>query len=198
MKTIIILFLCCSINLATAAGDSQIGQTKAIICMGCHGVDGNNDNTLYPVLAGQGEGYLVKQLADFKSGARKEEHMSSMVEAISLSDIPHIAAYFSKQKRKVTNSEKKEFITGQLIYNQGIPSKDVTACSDCHGKDAMGNTLLKFPALAGQHAAYISKMLKEFQVGKRYNDKNRVMRNLVAKLSNDEIQALSIYIKNLN
>ena len=85
---------------AFAGGDPNAGRAKAVICIGCHGADGNSSNATYPKLAGQWQGYLEKQLRDFKSGARKDDHMTSMVEAISAGDIPDIAAYFASQKQK--------------------------------------------------------------------------------------------------
>jgi cytochrome c553 len=196
--TIIFLLLFANINFVIAAGDPIQGKSKAIICMGCHGVDGNNNNPLYPILASQGEAYLVKQLTDFKSGARKEEHMSSMVEAISESDIPHIAVYFSQQKRKTISSRKNQSKTGELIYSKGLAAKDISACADCHGEKARGNDILKFPALAGQHAGYVSKMLKEFRTGTRHNDRDNIMRNIASGLSDDEIIEVAKYIATLN
>ena len=59
-----------------ASGDPLAGKSVSIICIGWHGSDGNSTNPLHPKLAGQGESYLIKQLVDFKSGARKEEHMT--------------------------------------------------------------------------------------------------------------------------
>lgn len=187
-----------------AGGDPAIGRTKAIICIGCHGIDGNNDNGLYPILAEQGEAYLSKQLTDFKTGARIEEHMSSMVEALTLSDIPNIANYFSIQKRKdstLTLSEPhKEFdkAKGKIIYNTGIAEKSTTACAACHASNGSGNAEAKFPSLAGQHADYIRKTLKEFRSGTRHNDPNKMMRGVTSNLTDKEINALSNYISTMN
>lgn len=204
MKTLQILsllsfFLSVMTNVY-AGGDPAIGRTKAIICIGCHGIDGNNDNGLYPILAGQGEAYLTKQLTDFKTGARVEEHMSSMVEALSLQDIPHMASYFAKQKRKGStltpaSSDKDK---GKNIYLNGLVSKSVTPCAACHAIDGMGNNAAKFPALAGQHADYVTKMLKEFRSGKRHNDPTKMMRNIAVNFSDSEITDLSNYISTMN
>jgi cytochrome c553 len=38
-----------------------------LLSVGCHGVDGNSLAPTFPKLAGQNEGYLLKQLKDFKS-----------------------------------------------------------------------------------------------------------------------------------
>jgi len=90
------LLMCCS--AALAGGDPIAGKEKAIICTACHGGDGNNDNSEYPRLAGQGEPYLLKQLKDFKSGARVDDHMTSMVLAVDESDFEDIIAYFASNK----------------------------------------------------------------------------------------------------
>lgn len=183
--------------MAVAGGDPLRGQSTAIICIGCHGSDGNNHNPLYPILAGQGEAYLIKQLNDFKTGKRQEEHMTSMVEAISLKDIPHVAAYFSMQKRK-SNINRYNNKIGQYIFNNGIASKNVAACSSCHGIDALGDSAGLIPSLAGQHADYIKKMLTVFRDGSRSNDKKKVMRNISSRLSGNDIKALSLYLHTLN
>ena len=56
---------------ANAAGDAEAGKTKAAACGGCHGMDGNSLVPTFPKLAGQGERYIVKQVADFKSQYHK-------------------------------------------------------------------------------------------------------------------------------
>lgn len=57
-------------NPVMAAGDVTAGKGKAAACAVCHGNDGNSPTNMFPKLAGQHESYLVKQLADFKSGDR--------------------------------------------------------------------------------------------------------------------------------
>ena len=51
-----------------------------------------------PVIWGQNEGYLIFQLRDFKSGARKNDLMSPIAAGIDPNDINAFAAYFSKLK----------------------------------------------------------------------------------------------------
>ncbi len=60
-------------------------------------------------------------------------------------------------------------------------------CVGCHGAD--GNSVVpNFPKLAGQHAAYIEKQLKDFRGGFR---KDATMAPFAKKLTDDEIKALS-------
>ena len=85
---------------AGAAGDAAAGKAKAALCAACHGPDGNSTNPLWPNIAGQHAPYLVKQLKDFKSGARKDPVMSPMAMPLSDQDIENVAAYFASQKQK--------------------------------------------------------------------------------------------------
>ena len=85
---------------AGAAGDAAAGKSKSVVCMACHGPDGNSINPLWPKLAGQHAPYMVKQLKDFKSGARKDPVMAPMAVPLSDQDIENLAAYFASQKQK--------------------------------------------------------------------------------------------------
>lgn len=190
------LLLIASSNPAVAngSGDPAAGKSMTILCIGCHGADGNNSNPVYPKLAGQGSAYLAKQLADFKTGARKEEHMTSMVEAIGLADIPNIAAWFASQKRLWDVADKAKTDAGRQIYQNGIEAKNISACAGCHGPKGMGTPAAKFPALAGQHVEYISKALRDFRSGMRTNDPQKMMRDIAGGLSDEEIASVSTYI----
>lgn len=85
---------------AGAAGDAAAGKAKSVVCAACHGADGNSSNPLWPNLAGQHAPYMVKQLKDFKSGARKDPVMAPMAAPLSDQDMENLAAYFASQKQK--------------------------------------------------------------------------------------------------
>ncbi len=88
-----------SANVA-AAGDAAAGKAKAAVCGACHGPDGNSPNPLWPNLAGQKPAYIVKQLKDFKSGARKDPVMAPMAAPLNAQDMENLAAFFASQKQK--------------------------------------------------------------------------------------------------
>ena len=102
MKTLIIGLLAIAwlASSAAAAADAAAGKTKAASCIGCHGMTGISTNPLWPNLAGQHEAYLVKQMKDFKSGARKDPNMNALMTPLSESDMADIAAFFSSQSCK--------------------------------------------------------------------------------------------------
>jgi cytochrome c553 len=77
------------------AGDAAAGKAKAATCAGCHGPAGISSNTMWPSLAGQKEGYLVKQMKAFRDGTRNDPLMAPMAKPLSDSDIDNIAAYYS-------------------------------------------------------------------------------------------------------
>lgn len=70
------------------------------MCAACHGADGNSTNPLWPKLAGQHAAYLVKQLKDFKSGARKDPMMGPMTSPLSEADMENLAAFYASQAPK--------------------------------------------------------------------------------------------------
>jgi len=78
-----------------AGGNAAAGKARAAACAGCHGADGVSKAPIYPNLKGQKEAYLVKQLKNFKSGARKDPTMNAMAKPLSDADMANIAAYFS-------------------------------------------------------------------------------------------------------
>jgi cytochrome c553 len=77
------------------AGDAAAGKNKSAACTGCHGVNGVSSNPMWPNLAGQQEGYLVKQLQAFREGVRNDPLMTPMAKTLSDADIDNLAAYYS-------------------------------------------------------------------------------------------------------
>ena len=81
------------------AAHAQTIEEKAQICAACHGDNGMPQQQAFPmpVIWGQQLGYLFFQLRDFKSGARKNEQMSPIAEALEHDDLMALAQYFSKK-----------------------------------------------------------------------------------------------------
>ncbi len=78
-----------------AQGDAKAGRQKADVCAVCHGLDGLAKIPEAPNLAGQNEAYLIEQIDAFKSGERKNEMMSVVVQDLTPTDIENLAAYYS-------------------------------------------------------------------------------------------------------
>jgi cytochrome c553 len=182
---------------AQAAGDAAAGQEKSAVCAGCHNADGNSVNPLWPKIAGQHPGYIVQQLQDFKSGARQDPVMAPMAMPLSDEDMVNLAAYFSAQEQTHGEAAEDRVERGEKLYRGGNLATGVSACAACHAPNGVGNPAANFPALAGQHATYVEKALKEFRAGTRNNDNAQMMQNVAARMTDDEIAAVAQYIQGL-
>ncbi len=80
------------------AGDAAAGKAKSATCAACHGANGISPNDLWPNLAGQKEGYLVKQMKAFRDGQRADPMMAPMSAGLSDGDIENLAAYYASLK----------------------------------------------------------------------------------------------------
>jgi cytochrome c553 len=187
------------VSFAQAAGNAAAGEKiVAGVCIACHGADGNSVITTNPKLAQQHPEYLAKQLANFKSGERKNAIMSGMAAALSPEDMANVAAYFGSQKVKLGSAKSNTAGSlGEKIYRGGIASVGVPACASCHGAKGAGLPV-QFPRLSGQHADYVVTQLKAFYSGERANDNAKIMRMIAAKLSDAEMAAVADYIQGLH
>ena len=79
-----------------AGGDVARGQELAVDCADCHGDDGLGDEDI-PAIAGMDAAKQLKELMDFKSGAREDEDgdMTDSVEDLSKQDMADLAAYYA-------------------------------------------------------------------------------------------------------
>lgn len=180
------------------AGDAKAGAKLSATCAACHGADGNSTNPAWPKLAGQGAPYIYEQLQEFKNGKRKNAIMAGQAAGLSDQDMQDVAVYFAQQKTKPGVADESLVERGGSIYHGGIPDKDVPACSGCHGPSGLGQPPAQFPRLSGQHAAYIDAQLTAYRDGDRAGSRNgQIMTDVAARLTDDDIKALSSYVEGL-
>ena len=85
---------------ALAKGNAEKGKAKAAqVCVACHGADGAKPvGPENPILAGQYPEYLVKALADYKSGKRSNPIMKAFADQLTRQEMEDLAAWFSSQQ----------------------------------------------------------------------------------------------------
>jgi cytochrome c553 len=197
--TLGLLTIFLSYGTSLAAGDPEAGKEKSATCAACHGADGNSVNPEWPKLAGQHEGYLVKQLAYFKDGERVNETMKGMASNLTEQDREDLAAYYSSQKVKIGAADSSLVEFGQKIYRGGNASSGVAPCMGCHGPNGAGNPASNYPALRGQNAQYIENQLRGFASGQRHNENaKKMMQILASRMTDREIRAVASYIQGLH
>ena len=195
---------------AMAAGDAAAGEKKAAVCAACHGQDGNSPGGDFPSLAGQGEKYLIKQLQDYKTGARKNAIMQGQAAGPSEQDMADLAAYYAGKAIKGGKAKLGLVVDGERLYRGGNADSGVAACAGCHGPAGQGIDAAGFPSLAGQHASYTEAQLRAFRAAGRKDigapvyrvndadgDSLGMMQAVAAKMSDAEIQAVASYIAGL-
>lgn len=200
----------CLSMCVSAEPDVEKGKAKAGVCASCHGADGNSAAGTFPKLAGQHPKYTVKQLMDMKvpaeDGGRPVPEMTAFLTNLSAEDMADIAAFYAQQTIKGGATKKDLVAKGESVYRAGNQKTGVASCTGCHGPAGLGNKGAGFPAIAGQHAAYIEKQLKAFRTaanepgaeGARANDgEEQYMRSVAGQMTDYEIRAVASYIEGL-
>lgn len=162
-------------------------------CAMCHGEKGESMAEDFPRIAGQHEEYLAKQLQDFRAG-RREGLMARQAKGLSDGDIAALAKYYAGQSVPAPAAKTELHDVGRFIHLRGNPYSSIPACKVCHGENAHGTPQL--PRLAGQHAAYLERQLREFTQRKRTND-NEVMHTIAERLTALETRAVAEYLSSL-
>jgi cytochrome c553 len=188
-------------------GDPVAGKLKAEDerCQECHGHDGNANDIedgignigKFPRLAGQLPSYLMKQIRDFRSGARYNDSMFVMARGLNDRDAADILAYFASQK--VAGEKDGEAAYGRQLFAQGDAARGIPACAGCHGEAGQGQQVgdVAYPRLAGQYRRYVTKQLTEWRAGERKNSQGGIMNVIARQLSDNDIDQLAAYVAGL-
>lgn len=180
-------------------GSAEAGKAKSITCTACHGPEGNSMAALWPNIAGQNAPYLLAQLKAFKDGSRQDPLMTAQTMLLSEQDMADLAVYFESLPAAAQAVKNPASVTrGEALYRGGNKANGTAACLACHGPSGRGNPAAQYPALQGQHADYTAKQLRDYAAGTRKTDgKTRMMRDIAATLSAEDIAALSSYVQGL-
>lgn len=181
---------------AASKPDLAKGQaTSTAICAACHTSDGSRGSPANPILQGQHADYLVKQLAEFKSGKRDNPVMKGFAATLSEDDARNVAAFYETKQAKPGFAKNKDLVAlGEKIYRGGVADRSIPACAACHSPNGAGLPS-QYPRLSGQHADYTEAQLIAFRSGARKNSTQ--MSDVAAKLNDREIKAVSDYIAGL-
>jgi cytochrome c553 len=150
-------------------GNAAAGKTKAAVCSACHGSLGIAPVPLFPNLAGQKAEYLYWRLVAFKLAGKPESPMTAQVANLEDGAMRDLAAWFASLPAPTpTVAANGHAARGESLYRDGDPALGIPPCQGCHGADALGHPhadeaarLRIYPALRGQHAAYMQQRLKD-------------------------------------
>lgn len=235
---------------------AQGRKPDVFACGFCHRADGPGgpENS---TLAGLPSGYIVQQMNDYKSGARRTavpkrniDLMIGLAKAATDAEIAEAAAYFSalkpRQNTRVveTDSVPKTYVTfnhyvalmtgekellgkrivevaedfkqfenrdthtrfiayvpvgsvarGEALVKTGGSGKTL-ACASCHGPDLKGVGLI--PGIAGRSTNYTTRQLYDIKHGFRAGTMAMLMKEVVARLEEDDMIAISAYLASIS
>lgn len=183
--------------VAVGAVNAEAGDA----CFQCHGQNGEGDAAAaFPRLTGQSYSYLVKSLKDYASGARENEIMSPIAEALSEQEMRNVAAYYAGLEDDTftpqSTPDVEQLQYGAALAAIGSADLGIQGCLNCHGPDGAGLGY-GYPYLAGQHANYTEAQLRAWQEGTRTGDPLDIMANIATRMSDREIAAVAAYYASL-
>jgi cytochrome c553 len=159
-------------------------EAKVQVCAACHGQNGvPTDPKTMPVIWGQQQSYLVKQLHDYRSGDRDNPIMSLIAKGIDQQDLRKIAAYFAA----------KTWPAAPAPAAAASPPAGIAQCQLCHQPHFEGG--MPAPRLAGLSYEYLVAAMRNFADGQRTN--NLDMPKFMHGLTDSERDAMARYISAL-
>ena len=168
------------------------------VCQECHGQTGISISPYVPKLAGQFAPYIIKEIRDFQSGARKHPVMEEMAQGLDESRLADIAAYFSANT-KISDEPGGDNSVGRKLFQAGDSVRGIPPCSSCHGATGGGksaeDTLI--PMIGGQRKGYLINQLLAWRNSNRTNSPDGTMNMIAKMLTDSEIEKLAAYISGL-
>jgi cytochrome c553 len=221
------------------------GQGIRFACGSCHLMSGQGHPEAADI-AGQPAEYLIRQMAYYKAGTRKDDaRMGPIAKVTSEEDVRQAAEYFAALKPKVwvkvieTATPPKTFIATagrhRVLHPDGgtepigrrileipedpfrteirdphsgfiayVPPGSIARgealiksgqCAQCHGEGLKGAGAV--PRLAGLQPLYVARQLFDMRYGSSAGEAAAPMKPVAAKLSEDDIIAISSYLGSL-
>lgn len=166
---------------ADAADDIE---AKVQSCAVCHGQNGVPiDPKTIPIIWGQQQSYLVKQLRDYRNGERDNPIMSPIAKSLAQEDLRKIAAYFAA----------KSWPAQQAAAAAAPPPNGIAQCQPCHQPNFEGGP--PAPRLAGLSYEYLVAAMRDFAADERTN--NGDMPKFMQALTDSERDAMARYLAGL-
>lgn len=182
-------------------GDAKAGQSKAAMCIGCHGIVGYQASfpEIYkaPKISGQSAKYIANSLAAYAKGERKHPTMVGISTSLSEQDMADLATYYSQHgvvagASLPEKADKEPSAAVAALLNKG-------ACISCHGANFAKPIDPSYPKIAGQHADYLTVALKAYKTegNAKVGRSNGVMGGIAKQFTNAEMKAMAGYISSL-
>jgi cytochrome c553 len=160
-------------------------EAKVQMCAVCHGQNGVPlDPKTMPIIWGQQQSYLVKQLRDYRNGERNNPIMTPIAKGLAQDDLRKISAYFAEKKWPAQPSSSAA---------RPSPPPGIAQCQPCHQPNFEGG--MPAPRLAGLSYEYLVSTMRAFATDERTN--NGDMPKFMHALTDSEREAMARYLSSL-
>ena len=186
-----------ALALNAAAQSADAGAKKAAMCIGCHSIPGYQASfpEIYkvPMIAGQGEKYIVSALAQYRKGDRKHPTMRAIATSLTDQDMADLAAFYAAQGKTdvSTAGASAASATAPMAPANVAELLKKGNCVACHGANFNTPIDPTYPKLYVALKAY--KTTNNPKVGRG----NAVMSGMATPYTLSELKLLSGYIATL-
>jgi len=148
------------------------GSKVASFCANCHGPAGHSAKPDVPNLAGQNTIYVLNQLAKLSDGRRKHFFMEGLMRAMNQDEKVAVAVYYTAQEPRVVPPTNAALAAqGQALYEK--------SCKKC------------------QQPVYLTTSIERYRQGSAVRGSNERKLKLTKDLTDEQIQALVVYMRSL-
>ena len=172
---------------------------RALACTSCHGKEGRAAaDGYYPRLAGKPQGYLYKQLLNFRDGRRHYGLMSDLIDPLSDAYLNELAGYFAQLSLPYPPPQQPTLpaaalAQGRELVFKGDTARKLPACVQCHG-EALTGVQPFIPGLLSLPRDYLNGQFGAWRSGQRRADAPDCMYQIARALKPDEINAISQWL----
>ena len=159
-------------------------EAKVQLCAACHGANGvPGDPKTNPIIWGQTQYYIFKQLSNYRNGMRDHPVMTPIAKSLQQADLRPIAAYFAA----------KTWPANPAAAAAASPPNGIAMCMPCHQPKFEGGA--PAPRLAGLSYEYLIGTMRAFATEDRSN--NGDMPKIMQMFTAGEREAMARYLAGL-
>lgn len=163
-------------------------------CARCHTDNGTaRANGAIPNIAILGQDYFRTALQKYASGNRHSGFMQPVATQLDETQMAALARYYTAQprRRSDTVADAATLALGQRLAVAGDARRGLGACSGCHDVTRAANRA--YPAIDGQHAAYLAGRMRQFRTAPATGGGGNPMIAIAKHLDDREIDAVSAF-----
>jgi cytochrome c553 len=168
-------------------------------CVACHGEQGRaTPDGFFPRIAGKPAGYLFEQLLNFREGRRVNAEMSYLLDRQDAAYLQEMAQHFAGVELPYpapvhSDREPEVLALGERLARQGDATRELPACSACHGERLTG-VAPAVPGLLGLPHDYLVAQLGSWREHLRQARAPDCMAVIAQRLQPADVDAVSAWL----